>query len=86
MNTAILVVTLFTLWFSARWLRKVLSSGNPVKIIEKREKQLEEFKELVKESGNGFYLFAWVLSALISSSFLATSIYVLTQTLNFNLN
>ena len=86
MNTAILVVTLFTLWFSAKWLRKVLGAGDPIKTIEKREKQLEEFKKLVKESDNVEYLIAWVLSILISFSFLAISIYVLTQTLSFNLN
>lgn len=86
MNIAILVITLFTLLYSAKWVRKTLSLGDPTKEIEKRQKQLDDFKKLIEESGKTVFVVAWLISLLVSSSFLATAIYVLTQTLTFNLN
>ena len=76
---AVLLVTLFTLFFSLNWLRKVLFTGNMQKMLKKREKDIEELKELIAENRQGAFITAWFISVAITLFFSGVSIYILSK-------
>lgn len=81
---AVLLVTLFTLFFSLNWLRKVLVTGNMQKMLKKREKDIEELKELIAENRQGAFITAWFISVGITLFFSGVSIYILSKMIDLS--
>ena len=82
---AVLLVTLFTLVFSLKWLRKVLVTGNMQKMLKKREKDIEELKELIaEENRQGAFIIAWFISVAVTLFFSVISIYILSNMIDLS--
>ena len=81
---AVLLVTLFTLFFSLNRLRKVLFTGNMQKMLKKREKDIEELKELIAENRQGAFITAWFISVAVTLFFSGVSIYILSKTIDLS--
>ena len=81
---AVLLVTLFTLFFSLKWLRKVLVTGNMQKMLKKREKDIEELKELIAENRQGAFITAWFISIAVTLFFSVISIYILSNMIDLS--
>ena len=81
---AVLLVTLFTLVFSLKWLHKVLVTGNMQKMLKKREKDIEELKELIAENRQGAFIIAWFISVAVTLFFSVISIYILSNMIDLS--
>lgn len=81
---AVLLVTLFTLFFSLKLLRKVLVTGNMQKMLKKREKDIEELKELIAENRQGAFITAWFISVSVTLFFSGISIYILSNMIDLS--
>ena len=83
-NYAILFVTLVTLWFGLRWLKRALFMGSVENMIRKQEASLNKMKEDAKDPKYKLaFGAAWLISILGSSSVISIAIYVLANKLNF---
>ena len=81
---AVLLGTLFTLFFSLKWLCKVLITGNMQEMLKKREKDIEELKELIAENRQGAFITAWFISVAVTLFFSVISIYILSKTIDLS--
>ena len=81
---AVLLVTLFTLVFSLKLLLKVLATGNLQKMLKKREKEIEEIKELIAENRQGAFIIAWLISVAVTLFFSVISIYILSKMIDLS--
>lgn len=81
---AVLLVTLFTLFFSLNRLRKVLFTSNMQKMLKKREKDIEELKELIAENRQGAFITAWFISVSVTLFFSGISIYILSNMIDLS--
>lgn len=77
LEVCILVVTLFTLFLSLKWLLNTLGAGSTENLIKRQQKKLDELIERRKDKGA--FVVAWVVALIISGTFITISTYVLTQ-------
>lgn len=83
-NYAILFVTLVTLWFGLRWLKRDLFMGSVENMINKQEASLNKMKDDAKDPKYKLaFGVAWLISILGSSTVIGIAIYVLANKLNF---
>ena len=83
-NYAILFVTLVTLWFGLRWLKRALFMGSVENMIKKQEASLNKMKEDAKDHKYELaFGVAWLISILGSSTIIGIATYVLANKLNF---
>ena len=83
-NYAILFVTLVTLWFGLRWLKRALFMGSVETMINKQEASLNKVKEDAKDPKYKLaFGVAWLISILGSSTVIGVATYVLANKLSF---
>ena len=83
-NYAILFVTLVTLWFGLRWLKRALFIGSVENMIKNQEASLNRMKEDAKDHKYKLaFGVAWLISVVGSSTIISIAIYVLANKLNF---
>ena len=83
-NYAILFVTLITLWFGLRWLKRALFMESVENMIKQQEASLNKMKEDAKDPKHKLaFGAAWLISILGSSTIISIAIYVLANKLNF---
>lgn len=83
-NYAILFVTIVTLWFGLRWLKRTLLTGSVENMIDKQEASLNRMKEDAKDPKyESVFIAAWLISILGSSTIIGIAAYVLANKLSF---
>jgi len=83
-NYAILFVTLVTLWFGLRWLKRALFIGSVENMIKNQEASLNRMKEDAKDHKYKLaFGGAWLISVVGSSTIISIAIYVLANKLSF---
>ena len=81
---AILFVTLVTLWFGLRWLKRALFMGSVENMIKNQEASLNKMKDDAKDPKYELaFCVAWLISILGSSTIIGIATYVLANKLSF---
>ena len=84
LDYAILFVTVMTLWFGLRWLKRTVLSGSVENLLNKQQASLNKMKEAVKDPRYKLVFgAAWLISILGSSTIISIAVYVLANKLSF---
>lgn len=84
LNIAILVVTVLVLFSALKRVGLILSIGSVEKLVEHHENKLTKLKKDVSKSdAKNYFVLAWVIALLITTSLIGLTTYILVNILNF---